>query len=105
MFLFYSFHLFIAVMLSLTMCRTDLYCLLYSTLVRGVVCSKNVKHKRMVSEHKSAKLLILGGALEYHRVTNKLASIGTILEQVCSYSYACYMYMFIMFLLLQEKFP
>ncbi|GJN03572.1 hypothetical protein PR202_ga21028 [Eleusine coracana subsp. coracana] len=52
-----------------------------STFVRGVVCSKNVKHKRMVSEHKSAKLLILGGALEYHRVTNKLASIGTILEQ------------------------
>ncbi|GJN16180.1 hypothetical protein PR202_gb03140 [Eleusine coracana subsp. coracana] len=52
-----------------------------STFVRGVVCSKNVKHKRMVSEHKNAKLLILGGALEYHRVTNKLASIGTILEQ------------------------
>ncbi|KAL6862448.1 hypothetical protein ACP4OV_016789 [Aristida adscensionis] len=52
-----------------------------SDLVRGVVCSKNVKHKRMVSEHRSAKLLILGGALEYHRVPNKLASIGTILEQ------------------------
>ncbi|ONM04689.1 putative 1-phosphatidylinositol-3-phosphate 5-kinase FAB1C [Zea mays] len=52
-----------------------------SNFVRGVVCSKNVKHKRMVSEHRNAKLLILGGALEYHRVPNKLASIGRILEQ------------------------
>ncbi|KAG0523664.1 hypothetical protein BDA96_07G142500 [Sorghum bicolor] len=52
-----------------------------SNFVRGVVCSKNVKHKRMVSEHRNAKLLILGGALEYHRVPNKLASIDRILEQ------------------------
>ncbi|KAL5231559.1 hypothetical protein ABZP36_030335 [Zizania latifolia] len=52
-----------------------------SNLVRGVVCSKNVKHKRMVSEHMNAKLLIIGGALEYQKVTNKLASIDTILEQ------------------------
>jgi 1-phosphatidylinositol-3-phosphate 5-kinase len=44
----------------------------------------------MISEHKSAKLLILAGALEYHRVSSKLASIGTILEQVRSYSYAFY---------------
>jgi 1-phosphatidylinositol-3-phosphate 5-kinase len=36
----------------------------------------------MVSEHRNAKLLILGGALEYHRVPNKLASINRILEQV-----------------------
>uniref|UniRef100_A0A0D9X822 1-phosphatidylinositol-3-phosphate 5-kinase n=1 Tax=Leersia perrieri TaxID=77586 RepID=A0A0D9X822_9ORYZ len=52
-----------------------------SNLVRGVVCSKNVKHKRMVSEHANANLLIVGGALEYQKVTNKLASIDTILEQ------------------------
>ncbi|KAF0899302.1 hypothetical protein E2562_015948 [Oryza meyeriana var. granulata] len=52
-----------------------------SNLVRGVVCTKNVKHKRMVSEHVKAKLLIVGGALEYQKVTNKLASIDTILEQ------------------------
>lgn len=37
----------------------------------------------MASEHVNAKLLILGGALEYQKVTNKLASIDTILEQVC----------------------
>ncbi|KQJ98350.1 putative 1-phosphatidylinositol-3-phosphate 5-kinase FAB1C [Brachypodium distachyon] len=52
-----------------------------SNLVRGVVCSKNVKHKRMISEHRNAKLLILGGSLEYQKVANKLASIDTILEQ------------------------
>ena len=40
----------------------------------------------MVAEHRNAKLLILGGALEYQKVSNKLASIGTILEQVCVYS-------------------
>lgn len=39
----------------------------------------------MVSEHRNAKLLILGGALEYQKVSNKLASIGTILEQVCDF--------------------
>ena len=38
-----------------------------------------------MSEHRNAKLLILGGALEYQRVTNKLASIDTILEQVCTF--------------------
>lgn len=54
-----------------------------SNFVKGIVCSKNVKHKRMVSEHQNATLLILGGALEYQKVSNKLASIGTILEQVC----------------------
>lgn len=37
----------------------------------------------MVSEYSNAKLLILGGALEYQKASNKLASIGTILEQVC----------------------
>ncbi|KAL6846595.1 hypothetical protein ACP4OV_024043 [Aristida adscensionis] len=52
-----------------------------SNFVKGVVCSKNVRHKRMVSEHRNAKLLILGGSLEYQKVSNKFASIGAILEQ------------------------
>ncbi|WVZ64904.1 hypothetical protein U9M48_014353 [Paspalum notatum var. saurae] len=52
-----------------------------SNFVRGIVCSKNLRNKKMVSAHKNAKLLILGGALEYQKVSNKLASIGTILEQ------------------------
>ena len=37
----------------------------------------------MVSEYRKAKLLILGGSLEYQKVSTKLASIGAILEQVC----------------------
>lgn len=56
-----------------------------STFIKGVVCSKNVKHKRMVSEHENPRILLLGGALEHQKVTNKLASINSILEQEKEY--------------------
>nr|XP_016440438.1 PREDICTED: putative 1-phosphatidylinositol-3-phosphate 5-kinase FAB1C [Nicotiana tabacum] len=52
-----------------------------STLVKGVVCTKNIKHKRMTSHYKNARLLLLGGALEYQRVPNQLASFNTLLQQ------------------------
>lgn len=52
-----------------------------STFVKGVVCTKNVTHKRMILQHKNPRLFILGGALEYQKVSNKLASINTVLEQ------------------------
>ncbi|PHU01833.1 putative 1-phosphatidylinositol-3-phosphate 5-kinase FAB1C [Capsicum chinense] len=52
-----------------------------STLVKGVVCTKNIKHKRMTSQYKNARLLILGGALEYQRAANQLASFDTLLQQ------------------------
>ncbi|XP_047341042.1 putative 1-phosphatidylinositol-3-phosphate 5-kinase FAB1C [Impatiens glandulifera] len=52
-----------------------------STLVKGIVCTKNIKHKRMTSQYKNTRLLILGGALEYQRVPNKLSSFTTLLEQ------------------------
>lgn len=55
----------------------------YSTLVRGVVCTKNVKHKRMTSQYRNPKLLLLGGSLEYQRLPNQLASMDTLLQQVC----------------------
>lgn len=55
-----------------------------STLIKGIVCTKNVKHKRMVSQHKNPRILLLGGALEYQRVSNKLASINTVMEKVLS---------------------
>ena len=57
-----------------------------SVLVRGVVCSKNVKHKRMISQHKDPRLLLLAGSLEYQKVSNKLASLETILQQVLNSS-------------------
>nr|XP_043623242.1 putative 1-phosphatidylinositol-3-phosphate 5-kinase FAB1C [Erigeron canadensis] len=52
-----------------------------STFVKGVVCTKNIKHKRMTSQYKNPRLLILGGALEYQRAHNQLASIETLLQQ------------------------
>lgn len=52
-----------------------------STLVKGVVCTKNIKHKRMTSQYKTPRLLVLGGALEYQRVPNQLASFNTLLQQ------------------------
>ncbi|XP_044488390.1 putative 1-phosphatidylinositol-3-phosphate 5-kinase FAB1C [Mangifera indica] len=52
-----------------------------STLIKGVVCTKNIKHKRMTSQYKNPRLLILGGALEYQRAANQLASFNTLLQQ------------------------
>ena len=57
-----------------------------SAFIKGVVCSKNVKHKRMVSKHENPRLLLLGGALEHQKVTNKLASINSILQVISSFS-------------------
>jgi hypothetical protein len=62
---------------------TNAYFINCSNFVRGIVCSKNVRHKRMISGHRNAKLLILGGALDYQKTSNKFASIGTIIEEVC----------------------
>ncbi|KAM1062369.1 hypothetical protein ACFX14_026608 [Malus domestica] len=55
--------------------RTD------STVVKGVVCKKNVAHRRMTSKIEKPRFLILGGALEYQRVSNLLSSFDTLLQQ------------------------
>ncbi|XP_074295587.1 putative 1-phosphatidylinositol-3-phosphate 5-kinase FAB1C [Silene latifolia] len=52
-----------------------------STLIKGVVCTKNIKHKRMTSQYKSPRLLLLGGSLEYQRAQNQLASFDNLLEE------------------------
>ncbi|KAJ9135799.1 hypothetical protein P3X46_032935 [Hevea brasiliensis] len=52
-----------------------------STLVKGVVCTKNIKHKRMTTQYKNPRLLLLGGALEYQSVVNQLASFNTLVQQ------------------------
>lgn len=52
-----------------------------STFVKGVICTKNVKHKRMTSQYKNPRLLLLGGALEYQKVPNQLSSFQTLLQQ------------------------
>ena len=40
----------------------------------------------MVSKHENPRLLLLGGALEHQKVTNKLASINSILQVISSFS-------------------
>ncbi|KAJ6847495.1 1-phosphatidylinositol-3-phosphate 5-kinase FAB1B-like isoform X1 [Iris pallida] len=52
-----------------------------SVVVRGVVCKKNVAHRRMSARIDKPRFLILGGALEYQRVTNTLSSVDTLLQQ------------------------
>ncbi|KAJ0983756.1 hypothetical protein J5N97_002112 [Dioscorea zingiberensis] len=52
-----------------------------SMVVKGVVCKKNIAHRRMASKMIKPRFLILGGALEYHRVTNQLSSFDTLLQQ------------------------
>ncbi|XP_028781474.1 putative 1-phosphatidylinositol-3-phosphate 5-kinase FAB1C [Neltuma alba] len=52
-----------------------------STLIKGVVCTKNIKHKRMTSQYTKPRLLLLGGALEFQKVPNQLASFDTLLQQ------------------------
>uniref|UniRef100_A0A1J3EYC0 1-phosphatidylinositol-3-phosphate 5-kinase n=1 Tax=Noccaea caerulescens TaxID=107243 RepID=A0A1J3EYC0_NOCCA len=52
-----------------------------SLVVRGVVCKKNVAHRRMTSKIEKPRLLILGGALEYQRISNQLSSFDTLLQQ------------------------
>lgn len=52
-----------------------------SVVVKGVVCKKNVAHRRMTAKFDKPRLLILGGALEYQRVTNHLSSFDTLLQQ------------------------
>jgi hypothetical protein len=60
----------------LTLCHT------FSIVVKGVACKKNVAHRRMTTRIEKPRLLLLAGALEYHRVTNQLSSIDTLLQQV-----------------------
>ncbi|XP_037468277.1 1-phosphatidylinositol-3-phosphate 5-kinase FAB1B-like isoform X3 [Triticum dicoccoides] len=56
-----------------------------SLVVRGVVCKKNVAHRRMSTKKEKPRILILGGALEYQRVSNLLSSFDTLLQQETDY--------------------
>ncbi|KAL3510619.1 hypothetical protein ACH5RR_030020 [Cinchona calisaya] len=52
-----------------------------STFIKGVVCTKNIKHKRMTSQYKNPRLLLLGGALEFQGVTNQLESFDILRQK------------------------
>jgi hypothetical protein len=53
-----------------------------SCIVLGVAARKNVAHRRMRTVIDEPEVLLLSGALEYHRVANRLSSFDTLLEQV-----------------------
>lgn len=55
-------------------------------VIKGVVCKKNVAHRRMTSKVEKPRFLVLGGALEYQRVANHLSSVDTLLQQVLTYT-------------------
>ncbi|CAA3021872.1 1-phosphatidylinositol-3-phosphate 5-kinase FAB1A [Olea europaea subsp. europaea] len=55
--------------------------LIESMVVKGVVCKKNMAHRRMTSNIDKPRLLLLGGALD-QRVVNHLSSVHTLLQQV-----------------------
>uniref|UniRef100_A0A7N0UWF1 1-phosphatidylinositol-3-phosphate 5-kinase n=1 Tax=Kalanchoe fedtschenkoi TaxID=63787 RepID=A0A7N0UWF1_KALFE len=52
-----------------------------SVVIKGVVCKKNVAHRRMTTTIYKPRILILGGALEYQRVSTHLSSFDTLLQQ------------------------
>jgi 1-phosphatidylinositol-3-phosphate 5-kinase len=60
-------------------------------VVKGVVCKKNMAHRRMPSKIEKPRFLILGGALEYQRVSNLLSSFDTLLQQVVFLHFSVYL--------------
>ncbi|CAO2840340.1 unnamed protein product [Amaranthus hypochondriacus] len=56
-----------------------------SMVVKGVAFKKNLAHRRMSSRIEKPRLMILGGALEYQRVSNMYSSFDTLLQQEKDY--------------------
>ena len=54
-------------------------------LIEGVMFRKNIAHKKMRSFVKNPRVLLLGCALEYQRIENRLSSLDTVLEQEKEY--------------------
>ncbi|CAJ0854781.1 8398_t:CDS:10 [Entrophospora sp. SA101] len=52
-----------------------------SEYVHGIVCTKNLAHKKMPRFLVSPRVLILTFALEYHRVENQLMSLDPVIAQ------------------------
>ncbi|KAL1434106.1 hypothetical protein MTO96_011762 [Rhipicephalus appendiculatus] len=54
-------------------------------VVNGVVCTKNVVHKKMKQQLTNPRILLVGSSIVYQRVENKLSSLDPILMQECEY--------------------
>ncbi|XP_014674475.1 PREDICTED: 1-phosphatidylinositol 3-phosphate 5-kinase-like [Priapulus caudatus] len=50
-------------------------------IIHGIVCSKNVAHKNMMTQITNPKVLLLRSAIEYQRVENKFSSIDPVVMQ------------------------
>ncbi|KAM7283540.1 putative FYVE finger-containing phosphoinositide kinase, fyv1 [Ixodes scapularis] len=55
------------------------------TVVSGVVCTKNVVHKKMRQQLTNPRILLVGSSIVYQRVENKLSSLDPILMQEREY--------------------
>ena len=52
-------------------------------IVSGVVCTKNVAHKKMRRTVNNPNILLLSASIEYQRVENKFSSLEPQILQVC----------------------
>lgn len=52
-----------------------------SCVVQGLVCRKNVAHRRMKTFRENPRILMLRGALETRRQSTNLSSFDTVLGQ------------------------
>ncbi|XP_077997927.1 1-phosphatidylinositol 3-phosphate 5-kinase-like [Glandiceps talaboti] len=60
-----------------------------SCMVNGVVCTKNVAHKKMRTHIINPKILLLTAAIEYQRVENKMSSLDPLVLQEHEYLKNC----------------
>ncbi len=59
-----------------------------SCIVNGVVCRKNLAHKRMRKHILSARILMVGGNVEFNRTQFRLASLESLTKQQVPHSSA-----------------
>ncbi|BDA49325.1 probable 1-phosphatidylinositol-3-phosphate 5-kinase FAB1C [Coccomyxa sp. Obi] len=52
-----------------------------SSIVDGVVCRKNIAHKRMRRRIENAKILLIGGSVEFNRTQSRLTSLESVTKQ------------------------
>ncbi len=58
-----------------------------TSIICGVVCSKNVTHKKMRQHITNPKILLLRASIEYQRIENKFSSLEPQILQVWPLQY------------------
>lgn len=62
-----------------------------SSIVNGVVCRKNIAHKRMRRRIENAKILMVGGNVEFNRTQSRLTSLESVTKQQVQKLFFCCM--------------